>query len=706
MAPSKPTLDLTHPALALQWHSENSKLPSDVTSGSGYRAKWLCEKDGYTWDALVSNRAKNGSGCPLCANRVVVPGHNDLASKFPDIAAEWHPDNDKLPTEVSPGGAYRAKWICAKGHTWDIPVCNRTGSNSNSGCPVCAGKAVAPGVNDLASQYPHVAAEWSPENAKRADEVSEGSHMRAKWVCAEGHQWEATVETRTRGGLGCGKCSGRHVDTGVNDLATLHPEIAAEWGPENEKPASSYRPGSNYSAQWKCALGHTWRTTVANRTKQGTGCPTCSNKEVLAGFNDLSSIRPDLASQWCPGNTKSPAEVGVGSEYLAKWECPAGHTWDAVVVARTRMGTGCPYCSGRRAVEGLTDIATTHPHLLTEWSPTNTVPLSALTAGSDHRGEWVCAAKGHTWQTQVKHRALGGQGCPECARSAFSSKGEKELLSLIQSIVGAHDVLPTYRGVPNAGEVDVFVPSLNMAFEYNGVYYHSDALGRDPHSHFNKFRACKDAGVQLIVVWEDDWRDRRAVVEAMVRAKLGDKSIPPIGARKLSMDKCVKRGDADELLLTSHIQGAPMVGTVYVGLRDHNGELQAVAVGRRRGAHMVMERYASRVPVLGGLQRLLREMRYQARELGCLAVATYSDNSVSDGEVYARAGFARTADIRPKYGVVWKSTRHHSSTMDRDRFRKDPALKYTDGMRLVDLYRLNGMHRYWDYGKVRWEMPC
>lgn len=82
------------------------------------------------WEASVCNRALQGTGCLLCSNKVVVAGVNDLASKFSDIAAQWHPDNDKSPTEVSPGAGYRAKWVCRDGHVWTASVCNRTGADS------------------------------------------------------------------------------------------------------------------------------------------------------------------------------------------------------------------------------------------------------------------------------------------------------------------------------------------------------------------------------------------------------------------------------------------------------------------------------------------------------------------------------------------------------------------------------------------------
>mgnify|MGYP001582487487 CR=1 FL=1 len=702
MISSRPPLSVTHPDLSAQWHSDNDKLPSEVTAGAKYRAKWLCPKDAYVWEAPVSRRVSNGSGCPLCANRVVVAGVNDLASKFPDIAKEWHPDNHKSPEEVSPGAGYRAKWVCSDGHVWDTPVCNRTGDTLSTGCPVCAGKAVARGVNDLASQRPDLAKEWSPRNTLSADEVSTGSKKRVEWVCDAGHVWTTSVQSRTRQCTGCGKCSGRHVDKGKNDLSTLHPDVAAEWADENPKPASAYRPGSNYVAEWVCAIGHRWKTSIANRTKQGTGCPTCGNKEVLAGFNDLATVRPDLAAQWSPENTKLPTEVVEGSMYRAKWVCHKEHTWEATVSSRSK-GTTCPYCTGRKVISGVTDLTTTHPGLSREWCSSNEKRPNEVYKGSCDYVSWVCSKK-HRWIAQVYRRAMLGQGCPECVRNSYSSKGEKELSAFVSMIVGSDNVLTTYRGLAGVGEVDVYVPHLNIAFEFNGVYYHSEALGRDHDSHYNKYLSCRKHGVQLVAVWEDDWRDRRAVVEGMVRAKLMRRNTPSAGAKEFEVDVNVPAVEADTLFSLHHIQGACR-GARFIGLRDkHDGSLVAAMALSSRKEGVEIARFASALHIAGGFARLLSVVKEHSKAHGVAKIITYSDNSVSNGDIYLRNGFTRAEDVPPTYGVVWRGSRYHKASFKERRFRTDPSLVYIEGADLGELRAANNMHRYWDYGKVRWEL--
>ena len=91
---------------------------------------------------------------------------------------------------------------------------------------------------------------------------------------------------------------------GINDLATLHPEVAAEadgWDPE------TVAAGSNKKLPWKCNKGHKWETDVWSRTGKNSGCPYCGNKKLLVGFNDLKTKFPEIAEEadgWDPSTIR------------------------------------------------------------------------------------------------------------------------------------------------------------------------------------------------------------------------------------------------------------------------------------------------------------------------------------------------------------------------------------------------------------------
>lgn len=128
---------------------------------------------------------------------------------------------------------------------------------------------------------PDIAKEWDYEkNEILPDQVMCKSHKRVWWKCDEGHSYIRIISDRTAG-FGCPYCSEKKPVKGINDFATLRPEIAKEW---NYKKNRNLRPEdfllySNKSVWWICELNHEWRATLSNRSK-GKGCPKCQKIRV------------------------------------------------------------------------------------------------------------------------------------------------------------------------------------------------------------------------------------------------------------------------------------------------------------------------------------------------------------------------------------------------------------------------------------------
>jgi hypothetical protein len=145
------------------------------------------------------------------------------------------------------------------------------------------------------------------------------------------------VWARINVGLGCPYCSGKRALSGFNDLATTHPNIAAEAVP----PLPVVTSYSNKKLQWQCQLGHEYSQIVANRVGQNQGCPFCANKKVLVGFNDLQSTHPEIAVE---AEGWDPTTVTFGSSAMRFWICTKGHKWKSAINSRT-SGYGCPSCA-------------------------------------------------------------------------------------------------------------------------------------------------------------------------------------------------------------------------------------------------------------------------------------------------------------------------------------------------------------------------
>ena len=329
-----------------------------------------------------------------------------------------------------------------------------------------------------------------PEN------ITKGSRKRVFWKCHVcGGRWDTVVKERR----GCPYCSGFKALSGFNDLLTTNPELGDEWDYEkNMVKPTEITAGSQKKVWWKCKEGHSWEMLVRSRTK-GQNCPYCNNRRVLAGYNDLASLRPDLAKEWDQeknGDLK-PSDVIAGSKRYVWWKCSSGHGWRAQILQRNR-GTGCPVCANKVASPHHNDFASQHPELLDEWDfERNELSPEEVTSGSMKPVWWICK-KGHRWKTAVAYRCRG-TGCPKCSEERQVSFPEKTILYYIKKKYP--DFEANYRDTwTSIYELDMYWEKQKIAIEYDGVYGHSkeNGIARD----IRKNRICSENGVTLFRIRE------------------------------------------------------------------------------------------------------------------------------------------------------------------------------------------------------------
>jgi hypothetical protein len=396
--------------------------------GSDAKKQWICPK-GHVWIAAIVKRTSSGRGCPFCSNNRVLPGFNDLKTKFPEIASQAYGWNTSM---VSPQSGKKLEWICTKGHVWSATVGSRT--VGGSGCPVCANKTIVTGINDLTTLYPAIALEafnWDPSV------VNPGSNVKREWICKLGHVWEAQVATRSQRGYGCPICGHQQLLKGFNDLATTHPEVAAEasgWDP------TTVIGGTHSKKQWRCKLGHIYESQVQSR-RRGIGCPICANQKILVGFNDLATTHPKLAKE---AHGWDPTTIISGSNAKKQWQCDQGHSWEATAHKRAfGIMNNCPICANKQVLAGYNDLATINPALAAEadgWDATT------LTYSSGKMRKWRCS-EGHGWTSTVANRSKGN-GCPSCAKSGFDPNKDGWLYLI------DHDDLDMFQiGISNFPEI-------------------------------------------------------------------------------------------------------------------------------------------------------------------------------------------------------------------------------------------------------------
>lgn len=337
-----------------------------------------------------------------------------------ELLEQWDKEanGDLTPEIVSRGSGKKVWWKCRKGHCWQAVINSRC---NGCGCPVCAGKRVINGENDLATELPEVAREWHPVKnlPLTPSEVTRGSHRLVWWKCRKGHEWRACVKTRAQGG-GCPICSGKKLLAGFNDLAVVSPRLAGEWHPTKNgilKPEMVLACATR-RVWWRCEKGHEWQAKVKARC-EGSGCPICSGRVVAAGINDLESCYPLIAREWHPtkNGKVTPKEITSSSNKRVWWQCSLGHEWKTSVYSRTGLQTQCPYCTNRKVLKGFNDLATLEPKIASQWHPdlNGSLTPEQVTVGSKKKIWWICP-EGHVWKTAVYPRTGSGKtGCPVCA---------------------------------------------------------------------------------------------------------------------------------------------------------------------------------------------------------------------------------------------------------------------------------------------------
>ena len=326
------------------------------------------------------------------------------------------------------------------------------------------------------------------------EKITLGSHKKIWWRCKNEHEWEISVKDRSNG-YNCPYCSNQKLLRGYNDLETINPELAQEW---NYEKNGSLKPdqvmaGSEKKVWWRCALGHEWPALIYNRNK-GVGCPYCSNRLVLVGYNDLATVNPKVAKEWNyeKNGDLRPTDVLAGSHKKVWWICSRGHEWRIDIKTRN-SGNNCPYCSNKKVLAGYNDLFTVYPEIAAEWSKQNSLSPHEVIRGGNTKFFWVCPMGHEDYQSSIDQR-IRGQGCPKCAQQSQTSFPEQAIYFYVRQLFP--DAINRYQ-IQNT-EIDIYIPSKHIGIEYNGYFAHKEKSEKD----FGKKEKLQSLGIQLIQIKE------------------------------------------------------------------------------------------------------------------------------------------------------------------------------------------------------------
>ena len=470
-------LQTVNSTLAEEWNYDknNGLTPRDLLPNSNKKVWWKCSK-GHEWQATVNHR-NNGRGCPACSGNIVLKGENDLQTISPTLAKEWNyeKNGNTKPEHFTESSSKKVWWKCSKGHEWQATINHR---NNGRGCPICNserntslpeyailyylkkhGLEVIHSYREMGYELDiyipskKVAIEydgylWHKNKAKidlkknqkcKKDEIKlyrirEGlpslNDSSIDFIVQKGQKNLSVILKRVLSEI-IGLCIDIDLERDSIAIANLreytekesslllsNPNLAKEWNCEkngNLKP-EHFTKNSGKKVWWQCSEGHEWQATIDHRNK-GRGCPYCSSRKVLKGYNDLETVSPTLAKDWHydKNNGLTPADVMPNSNKKVWWKCSEGHEWQARIIERNR-GNSCPYCSGRYAVKGENDLQTVNPSLAKEWNYEKNDGLTPMDVlpNSNKKVWWKCS-EGHEWQARIADRNKG-RGCPICRK--------------------------------------------------------------------------------------------------------------------------------------------------------------------------------------------------------------------------------------------------------------------------------------------------
>ena len=636
---------------------------------------------------------------------------------------------DQSLRSISRGSDKKVEWRCAVDprHIWWASPMNRTNAKNPTGCGVCSGKVVIPGVNDVATTHPDAAALLVDRDL--ATTLTSFSNKVVELWCGDPvhKHWKAPLARTTSQGSGCPQCSGRNAVPGLDDLGTTHPDLADQLVDQSLR--TKLKAGSG-SAEWTCSnpLHPNWMATVEHRSKYGHGCPACSGRSVLKGVNDLATTHPQVAAQLV--DPDDAIRYSAGYDKNLEWRCVTDEThptWMAPPYNRTKIGSGCPVCTSRKVLVGYNDIAETAPELAGKlFDPAD---ANRFTAGTSSKLRWRCDVDPNHewWATPSRFLSPRPPGCSECFRHRRSGP-ETELLKVLRLLMPGERILTSDRKILGDGrELDVVAPDRKVAIEFNGTWWHCEANVAATDYHQTKSRLAAAAGYRLVHVWEDDWFERNEIVVRGLAHRLGattnllaalpgldPKTAQRVYARSLSVQE-VDGKVARRFWQNNHAQG-PVGSKVYLGLVDADGEVRALlgAGPTNHGSRSKPEpgvwdvqRYATKGSVPGGFTRLLKNATAMLRADGeqIDRWTSYSNDDVSDGGMYEAAGFTVDHHQDPAYSYVGTRTgwtRSHRSNWTRGKFEKDDELLYEAGWTEHQAALANGLYRVYDAGKTRW----
>ena len=399
-----------------------------------------------------------------------------------------------------------------------------------------------------------------------------------------------------------------------------------------------------------------------NSHKKGTGCPKCGREKAeLAKYctqekflEQVIKKHGDLYDLSLVEYKDSKTKVKIICRFHGIFEIQPGNF---------KQGKGCLKCandvrrSNTKTFVGKSIIKHGYNYDYSKVEYYNTV--TPVTIICKHHGEFQQIPNGH----------LNGNGCKTCIHTV--SKAETELATILKEHFT--DLEQSNKKILNGLELDIFIPSKNLAIEYHGLYWHSDKF-KQPNDHLIKLNKCQEKEIRLIQIFEDEWLNKKDIVLSRLFSLLG------ISKEKIYAKNCeireVNSKESGKFLTENHIQGklgaSHRIGLYYnnelVSLMTFGGLRKNLGTESKEGSFELL-RFCNKLNtnVIGGASKLQKyfENKYKPNE-----IISYADLRWSDGNLYKKLNYELVSQSEPNYFYTKGTEREN-----RFKYRKSELVK-------------------------------
>lgn len=399
----------------------------------------------------------------------------------------------------------------------------------------------------------------------------------------------------------------------------------------------------------------------------GEGCPKCrylksaANKrrtieEVIAIANNVHNNKYDysLITEYKNDKIKYPII------------CPEHDVFYQAMNNHIKGKQGCPVCGRLKSDKKRTYTTETYIQACTDVHNGKYDYSLVNYSKSDDYVDIICPEHGIFKQIARNH--LYGQGCPKCYKE--KSGVERELYEYIKELLPNVIIEENNRTILDGKEIDVYIPSLKIGFEMNGLIWHSDKFDTDKTYHLAKTEKALNEGIRLIHIFEDEWVCKNTICKSRICNLLGVIDTK-IYARKCEIRE-VSYHDAMRFLDENHIQGKAM-SSINIGLYYNNELVELVTFGKQRinvggkkkDNSYELIRLCTKLDtnVVGGASRLFK---YFVKNYNPHTVISYADRRWSVGGIYNKLNFVLKHTSQPSYFYVMNKKRVNRYSMRKD----------------------------------------